>query len=119
MKLSAKRLFASCIILTVATLTQTGCNDLSIVMSQETGKEAGEKSLVYNPRTVIPKPFPAIKRIETQSADKASSELGDGELVLGVTLNGESRAYPITMLCGPTREIINDELGGTKIAATW
>jgi hypothetical protein len=36
-----------------------------------------------------------------------------------VMINGESRAYPINMLTGPSREILNDRLGGTAIAATW
>jgi hypothetical protein len=46
-------------------------------------------------------------------------EVTDNELVLGVVVNGEARAYPINMLTGPSREIINDTLGGTAIAATW
>lgn len=41
------------------------------------------------------------------------------ELVLGLTVDGESRAYPINMLTGPEREIINDTLGGRRLAATW
>ena len=41
------------------------------------------------------------------------------ELVLGVTVGKESRAYPINMLTGPSREILNDTLGGQAIAATW
>jgi hypothetical protein len=41
------------------------------------------------------------------------------ELVLGVVVEGKARAYPINMLTGPRREIINDELGGKAIAATW
>jgi hypothetical protein len=40
-------------------------------------------------------------------------------LVLGVTIGKASRAYPINMLTNPTREIINDKLGGKNIAATW
>jgi hypothetical protein len=34
-------------------------------------------------------------------------------------VEGKARAYPINMLTGPRREIINDELGGKAIAATW
>jgi hypothetical protein len=39
--------------------------------------------------------------------------------VLGVVVGKEARAYPINMLTNPTREIINDKLGGRAIAATW
>jgi len=39
--------------------------------------------------------------------------------VLAVTVGEQSRAYPINMLTGPEREILNDTLGGRAIAATW
>ncbi|MBI2150016.1 MAG: DUF3179 domain-containing protein [Acidobacteria bacterium] len=41
------------------------------------------------------------------------------ELVLGVEIGGQARAYPLNMLTGPEREIINDMVGGRAIAATW
>ncbi len=44
-------------------------------------------------------------------------DLDSGELVIGVSINGESRAYPIRTL--RFREIANDELGGTPILVTW
>ena len=44
-------------------------------------------------------------------------ELDSDELVIGVSINGESRAYPIRTL--RFREIANDELGGTPILVTW
>ena len=43
--------------------------------------------------------------------------LQDEELVLGLTLNGESKAYPITVL--RRREMVNDQLGGIPILVTW
>jgi hypothetical protein len=52
--------------------------------------------------------------------DKVSERVvRPNELVLGVVVEGKARAYPINMLTGPRREIINDELGGKAIAATW
>ena len=41
------------------------------------------------------------------------------DLVIGLTIGTAARAYPLNMLTGPRREIINDELGGRAIAATW
>lgn len=73
---------------------------------------------VYNPRTVV-KPFPAIVDAPTLKADEVTDEVTAEELVLGVEVNGEARAYPINQLCGPDREIINDTLGNRAIAATW
>ena len=64
-------------------------------------------------------PLPAIKKIPVKSRDEASETLKPNQLVLGVEVNGAARAYPITMLCGPKREIINDNLGNLAIAATW
>ena len=39
------------------------------------------------------------------------------EPVLGVSINGDSRAYSIPFLSG--REIVNDTVGGVPIAVTW
>ncbi len=72
----------------------------------------------FSPFQVVP-PFPAITNAPVMLASEITGEVTDRELVLGVTVNGESRAYPINMLTGPDREIINDVLGGTAIAATW
>lgn len=60
-----------------------------------------------------------IRDVPILNASEVQDEVNDRELVLGVVFNGEARAYPINMLTGPQREIINDQLGGTSIAATW
>ena len=39
------------------------------------------------------------------------------EQVLGLSLNGEDRAYPITTLS--RHEIVNDVVGGVPVAVTW
>ncbi len=39
------------------------------------------------------------------------------ELVLGVAINGDSRAYPIGVLV--SREMVIDEVGGVPILVTW
>lgn len=53
------------------------------------------------------------------SADKVTDQVTDKELVIVVVIDGRARAYPINMLTGPSREIINDVLGDRAIAATW
>lgn len=73
----------------------------------------------FAPRVVIPRAFPAIKNAPVVSAKQAARSLADDELVLGVVVDGKARAYPINMLTGPQREIVNDTLGGRAIAATW
>ncbi|MYE89492.1 DUF3179 domain-containing protein [Candidatus Poribacteria bacterium] len=66
--------------------------------------------------TVLPyDAIPAILNPEFVSANKA--KLADNSPVIGVSFNGESRAYSIHLLNG--HEIVNDEVGGVKIATTW
>lgn len=72
----------------------------------------------FRPQQVIGSQ-PPIRDAPVLAAEQVTREVTDQELVLGVELNGAARAYPINMLTGPTREIINDTLGDTAIAATW
>lgn len=71
----------------------------------------------YAPRTVLPVPLRAITNPNLISASEA--KISTNELVIGVEIDGQARAYPINQLTGPSREIINDELAGIPIAATW
>jgi len=79
---------------------------------------ADETNRDFQPVTLM-KPLPAIVDAPIQTRAEMEGRINDEELVLGVSLNGSSRAYPINMLNGPSREIINDKLGGKAIAATW
>lgn len=63
--------------------------------------------------------FPAITEFKTVSAREIADSIDDVELVIGVVIDGEPRAYPINMMTGPNREIFNDVLAGQPIAATW
>ena len=49
--------------------------------------------------------------------DAIGSPLHEDELVMGVAINGEAKAYPVTVL--RFREMVNDELGGGPILVTW
>ena len=77
----------------------------------------GEKRQ-FNPRQVVA-PIRAITDAPIAKPDEAENPIRAADLVLGVKVGNEARAYPINMLTGPQREIINDELGGRAIAATW
>lgn len=72
----------------------------------------------FEPVFVVDK-FPPIVDAPTIGGGEVTDQVSDGELVLGISFNGEARAYPINMLTGPEREVINDTLGGEPIAATW
>lgn len=72
----------------------------------------------FQPKTLM-SPRKAIVNAPFIAADEVKNQVSDSELVLGVVVEGQPRAYPINMLTGPAREIINDRIGQTDFAATW
>jgi hypothetical protein len=64
-----------------------------------------------------PEGFPIRPRPAVVAA--ASATLRDDEIVIGVAVAGEARAYPVNLMWEPSNEVLNDELGGVPIAATW
>jgi hypothetical protein len=73
----------------------------------------------FRPQVVIKRRFRPLTKFPIATAKLAAGKINDAELVLGVVIEGQARAYPINMLTGPAREILNDSLGGHAIAATW
>ncbi len=61
--------------------------------------------------------IPAILEPEFVSAEVASEDLEDHNLVLGLSINGDHRAYSIPTLSA--HEIVNDTVGGKPVAVTW
>lgn len=85
------------------------------------GTAAQERKAVaaeFRPTQVVPAQR-AIVNAPVMAAQDVKDQVTGKELVLGVVVKGEARAYPINMLTGPSREIINDTLGNSAIAATW
>ena len=68
--------------------------------------------------TILPKDaIPAILNPTFVSMEVADGRFGDLELVLGLSVNGEHRAYSTSQLS--SREIVNDTVGGVPVAVTW
>lgn len=68
--------------------------------------------------TLLPRDgIPAIDNPQFLSADEADEEYAPEELVIGVNFDGDARAYSIPLLS--RHEIVNDTVGGKKIAVTW
>ena len=61
--------------------------------------------------------IPAILDPEFVSAEKAERWMDPDEQVLGLSINGESRAYSVRMLS--RHEIVNDVVGGEAVVVTW
>ncbi|MDP7008870.1 MAG: DUF3179 domain-containing (seleno)protein [Phycisphaerales bacterium] len=67
--------------------------------------------VVLEPQTVSP------EEIQVLNNSKRDPLLVSKDLVVGVEINGESRAYPLHFL--HVHEIVNDTLGGIDIAVFW
>ncbi len=61
--------------------------------------------------------IPAILDPEFVDANIADTWMKPDEPVLGVSINGDNRAYSVPMLS--RHEIVNDVVGGEPIAVTW
>ena len=61
--------------------------------------------------------IPAILEPEFTTAEEADAELEPHNLVLGLSINDDHRAYSIPALS--SHEIVNDTVGGKPVAVTW
>ena len=59
----------------------------------------------------------AVLEPEFVPASEADHWMAPDEYVLGVSVGGEHKAYPVTMLS--RHEIVNDVVGGEPVAVTW
>ena len=64
-----------------------------------------------------PDRIPAIDDPKFVSLPKAEKFMNDDELVLGLVVNGDARAYSTWHL--DKHEIVNDYVGGTHVSVTW
>ena len=72
----------------------------------------------YEVMTILPKD--AIRAVFSPNfftADEAKDQYRDTDLVIGVSIGDEHRAYNVAYLSG--HEIVNDVVGGRPIAVTW
>ena len=68
--------------------------------------------------TLLPKDaIPSIDNPRFYGVAEADLEYAADELVMGVVINGDTRAYSTAMLGG--HEIVNDVVGDVPIAVTW
>jgi hypothetical protein len=74
---------------------------------------AGAEPIIHR---VIPKDsIPAV--FEPEFVPLRGSELGPGDAVLGFSHGGETHLYSLDLM--NHHEIVNDEVGGLPVAATW
>lgn len=86
--------------------------------SIDTERLPAERYDQYEIVTLLPRDaIPAIDDPQFISAAEADVDYDPDELVIGVEFNGDARAYSIPFLS--RHEIVNDTVGGEKIAVTW
>ena len=61
--------------------------------------------------------FQAIFNPKFLSADTANALMGDDDLVIGLSINGDHRAYSVPYL--GEHEVVNDFVGGVPVVITW
>ena len=64
-----------------------------------------------------PDGIPSIDNPKFMSVKEADKILEDSELVVGLSVNGDIRAYPLQILVW--HEIVNDNVGGVPVAITY
>lgn len=64
-----------------------------------------------------PDGIPSIDRPKFTSVQEADKVLEDSDLVVGLEVNGDIRAYPLQILVW--HEIVNDNVGGVPVAVTY
>ena len=82
-----------------------------------TSREPEEESEFEIVTLLPPDAIPAISNPQFITAEEADAQLRLTDLVIGVSIDGEHRAYGAAFLSG--HEIVNDTLGGRAIAVTW
>jgi hypothetical protein len=96
-----------------------GSSDTSDSQIISSNDDAGTKAIVPLDQIVSRGPprdgIPSIDSPKFVSAEDAG--LQDSDLVLGLNINGDIRAYPLNILVW--HEIVNDEVGGTPVAVTY
>lgn len=111
-----------------AAVVVTNFGYLPITNSSNTEQLGTESSGKGEPKPIVPLDkivsggpppdgIPSIDNPKFVSKEEADMFLRDGDQVVGVNINGDTRAYPLQILVW--HEIVNDNVGGTPVAVTY
>ena len=91
---------------------------VEVSLASDNGAALSGETLNLEIVTILGKDgIPAILDPQFVSASEAAEQMVGAERVLGVSINGDHRAYPLNQLS--RHEIVNDEVGGVPLAVTW
>lgn len=86
--------------------------------SSATKREGLEKEYASNSMRAVPRDaFPVLNDPTMGTIAEGDKFLRPNEWVIGVTIGGDSRAYPITVM--GFHELINDTVGDRPITVCW
>lgn len=109
------------LVMAVMVLRRSGYFSDAVILHQGPAALAGanpEEGRKLKIITLLPKDgIAAIFNPTFVSAEEASSQLAPDDLVIGVSIGGEHRAYGVAFLS--SHEVVNDTLGGRPITVTW
>lgn len=83
------------------------------------GKDAPGRAVMVNRQTGESFKFKPITTAPYGSAAKLSKRIRDKDIVIGLVVGDQAFAYPINMLGGPQREIINEDYAGVAFCVNW
>ena len=69
--------------------------------------------------SVMPMKMLPITKAPYSRPGEMKNRIHDDDLVIGLEVGGKARAYPILMLGGPSREIINDRFEDEPYVVNW
>ncbi len=101
---------------TEAPATEPAATTAATPAEPEEPREPGDPDLEIV-TLLPPDAIPAIDNPRFVTAEDADRQLTLSDLVIGVSIDGEHRAYGAAFLSA--HEIVNDTLGGRAIAVTW
>ena len=109
------------LVMAVMVLRRSGYFSDAVILHQGPAALAGanpEEGRKLKIITLLPKDgIAAIFDPTFVNAEEASSQLAPDDLVIGVSIGGEHRAYGVAFLS--SHEVVNDTLGGRPITVTW
>jgi Protein of unknown function (DUF3179) len=108
-------------IIVVTSIISVSPTTSSIAIGKANSADAQEKHIVPPDQIISggppPDGIPSIDNPKFISVQEASKQLEDSELVLGLNINGDIRAYPLQVLVW--HEIVNDKVDGVSVAITY
>ena len=102
------------------TITETNTTNTEVADEPATTADRfpAEKYADFEIVTLLPRDaIPAIDNPQFLNVVDADEFYDPEELIIGVEFNGDARAYSVPFLSN--HEIVNDTVGGVKIAVTW